>query len=395
MDGDARGRGRWRGGAAALGLALVLTLAPATQASAATLTLGASRTSLEFGEATTLSGSVAPAPPPGTTVEIVDADAPGSVLTNATTDEGGSFSVDLAPERNVRVAAEVGPDQSPPVQLLVRPKLTARLTGVQLFGTAVVSGRLEPDHPDGTVKVTLFRGDKVAGRADALVAGSEYATELTILRPGRYRAQASFHDQDHEPVEVATDAHRVTAPPPLNGGSNGRWVAVLEQRLRDLHYLVPRPNRGFDHRTGDAVLAFHKVHGMRRVEAVSPATWKRLANPRTPRPRSKSQKVHIEIDQSRQVLYVVRKGEIDEIVHTSTGAGGATRDGVFKVHRKIAGYSPNRLYYPSYFDGLRAVHGWPDVPPTNASHGCSRVPYWTAKHLFSIMGYGMEVRVYH
>jgi len=394
MDGGARARGRW-GGAAVAVAALVLALAPATPASAATLTLAASRTSLDFGEATTLSGSVAPPPSSGTAVEIVDVDVPGTVLTGTTTDDDGSFTVDLAPQRNVRVAARVGPDQSAPVQLLVRPKLTAKLTGVQLFGTGVVSGRLEPDHPEGTVKVTLFRGDKVAGRADASVAGSEYAAEFTILRSGRYRAQAAFDDADHEPVEATTEARRVRTPPPLNGGSNGRWVAVLEQRLRDLHYLVPRPNRGFDHRTGDAVLAFHKVQGMRRVEAVSPATWKRLANPRTPRPRSKSQKVHIEIDQSKQVLYVVRKGEIDEIVHTSTGAGGATRDGVFKVHRKIAGYSPNRLYYPSYFDGLRAVHGWPDVPPTNASHGCSRVPYWTAKHLYSIMGYGMEVRVYH
>ena len=395
MDGAARARGRWRGAGAVLGLALILTLAPAMQASAASLTLAASRTSLSFGEATTLSGSVAPAPPPGTTVEIVDADAPGGVLASAATDGSGSFSVDLVPDRNLRVTARVGPDQSSPVQLLVSPKLSAKLTGVRLFGTVVVSGRLEPDHPNGTVKVTLFRGRKVAGRVDAPVAGSEYAAEFTIVRPGRYRAEAAFDDLDHEPAQATTEAKRVSTPPPLNGGSNGRWVAVLEQRLRDLHYLVPKPNRGFDHRTGDAVLAFHKVQGMRRVESVSAATWKRLANPRTPKPRSKSDKAHIEIDQSKQVLYVVRNGEIDEIVHTSTGAGGATRDGVFKVHRKIAGYSPNRLYYPSYFDGLRAVHGWPQVPSYPASHGCARVPYWTARRLHSVMGYGMEVRVYH
>lgn len=377
-----------------MAVGLVLALAPASPASAATLTLSASRTSLDLGQPTTLSGSVSPAPPAGTSVEIV-ADAPGTVLAATSTDGSGAFSVDLSPQRNVRVAARVGPDQSPPVQLLVRPNLTAKITGVRLFGTAVVSGRLDPDHPGGSVKVTLFRGDKVAGRADAPVHGGEYAAEFTILRSGRYRAVAEFDDADHERAEAPTEARRVRTPPPIHSGSNGRWVLALEERLRDLHYLMPRPNRGFDHRTGDAVLAFHKVNGMPRTEGVSRATWNRLANPRTPKPRSKSDKVHIEIDQSRQVLYVVRQGEVDEIVHTSTGAGGATRDGVFKVHRKIAGFSPGRLYYPSYFDGLRAVHGWPDVPPTNASHGCSRVPYWTAKHLFAIMGYGMEVRVYH
>jgi hypothetical protein len=395
MDGAARARGTWRGAIAAAAAGLVLALVPAPAAWAATLTLSASRTSLDLGEATTLSGSVSPAPPAGTAVEIVDADAPASVLAGTTTDGSGAFSVDLAPQRNVRVAARAGPDMSPPVQLLVRPKLTAKLTEVRLFGAAEVSGRLEPDHPGGSVKVTLLRGEKVAGRADAPIHGSEYAAEFTILRPGRYRAVAAFDDPDHEPAEATTEARRVRTPPPIHAGSNGRWVLALEERLRDIHYLVPRPNRGFDHRTGDAVLAFHKVNGMSRTENVSRATWNRLANPRRPKPRSKSKKVHIEIDQSRQVLYVVRQGEVDEIVHTSTGAGGATRDGVFKVHRKIAGFSPGHLYYPSYFDGLRAVHGWPDVPPTNASHGCSRVPYWTAKHLFAIMGYGMEVRVYH
>ncbi|MGH2767327.1 MAG: L,D-transpeptidase [Actinomycetota bacterium] len=393
MDRAARGRGVEIATAAAVGLALVVgTAGPAL---AATLSLAASKTTVEFGETTTLSGAVSPAPPPGTTVEIVDADAPVTVLVTAPTDGGGSFAVDLAPERNIKVAARVGPDQSPPVQLLVRPRLTAHLGGVRLFGTAVVSGHLQPDHPGAAVKVTLFRGDRVAGRADAQVSGSAYSAEFDILRPGRYRADAEFDDADHEPAGAKSEARRVSTPPSLHAGSHGRWVAILEQRLRDLHYRVPKPTRGFDHRTGDAVLAFHKVQGMRRVETAGRATWKRLGKPRTPKPRSKGQKVHIEIDQSKQVLYVVRKGEIDEIVHTSTGAGGATRDGVFHVHRKIAGFSPGRLYYPSYFDGLRAVHGWPDVPPTNASHGCSRVPYWTAEHLFAIMGYGMEVRVYH
>jgi hypothetical protein len=134
---------------------------------------------------------------------------------------------------------------------------------------------------------------------------------------------------------------------------------------------------------------------MGRSESVTRATWKRLSDPRRPKPKAKRPKEHIEVDQTKQVLYIVREGEIDVIVHASTGAGGATRDGVFNVHRKIAGFSPGRLYYPSYFDGNRAVHGWPDVPPSPASHGCVRVPYWTAKFLHDVMHYGMQVRVYH
>ncbi len=104
---------------------------------------------------------------------------------------------------------------------------------------------------------------------------------------------------------------------------------------------------------------------------------------------------HIEVNKGRQYLLVVKKSRVTTVLHVSTGANGATRDGTFHVYRKLAGYSPNRLYYPSYFDGNRAVHGWPDVPPTNASHGCVRVPMWAATHMHNIMHYGMEVRIYH
>jgi hypothetical protein len=388
-------RGRWLL-AVPMALLVLAGLAGPAGAAADSLTLTASPTAVEYGQPTTLSGDLSSPTPGGRPVSIRDAGS-GAELVATTTDGGGHFAVDLAPAANVTVMAVSGAAESPPVDLLVTPKLTASLVRVRLFGGAEVSGRLEPAHPGGQVQVTLLRGNKVAGRVDAPLhdGGREYAAELDVLRSGRYRAVVGFDDADHEAVEVTTEARNVGTPPPLHQGSSGRWVLALEERLRDLDYHVPKPNRGLDHRTSDAVLAFHKVQGMGRTGSVSRATWKRLAHPQIPRPRSRVATVHIEINQSKQVLYVVRQGEIDEIVHTSTGAGGATRDGVFRVHRKIAGFSPGRLYYPSYFDGNRAVHGWPDVPPNYASHGCSRVPYWTAKFLFAIMGYGMEVRVYH
>jgi lipoprotein-anchoring transpeptidase ErfK/SrfK len=383
-----------RGVATALGaLAIVAGLAGPASAAPDAVTLSASRTSLGFGEATALSGAIEPAAG-GQTVDILDA-ANGAVLASTGTNGSGQYAVDLAPQANVDVQARWGAATSAPVGLRVTPKLTAHLEGVQLFGTAVVSGRLEPAHASGTIEVRLLRGDAIVQRVDVAIGGPEYVAELQVLKPGKYRARVSFDDADHEPAEAQTDPRKVKTPPALHAGSSGRWVQILEQRLRDLDYHVPKPNRGFDHRTGDALLAFHKVQGMRRVQTASAATWKRLADPRIPRPRAQNPNVHVEIDQTKQVIYVVRQGEVDEIVHTSTGAGGATRDGVFHVNRKIAGYSPNRLYYPSYFDGGRAVHGWPEVPTYPASHGCSRVPYWTAKFLFAIMGYGMEVRVYH
>ena len=275
--------------------------------------------------------------------------------------------------------------------------LTAELSGVELFGDAVVSGRLDPPHPGMTVEVRFLREGKVQEKRTVPMAedGSFRAT-FDVVRWGKFQGEAHWAgDTDHDPAMATTNAQSVARPRPLRQGSKGRWVLILERRLDELGYYGPKPNKRFDQRTGDQVMAFHKVHGMPRSKAVSKRTWKRLTKPKTPKPKQKKPKVHIEVDQSKQVLYVVRNGAVDEILHTSTGAGGATRDGTFRVHRKIAGYSPGRLYYPSYFDGNRAVHGWPDVPPNNASHGCSRVPMWSAVHMHRIMKYGMVVRVYH
>jgi lipoprotein-anchoring transpeptidase ErfK/SrfK len=97
------------------------------------------------------------------------------------------------------------------------------------------------------------------------------------------------------------------------------------------------------------------------------------------------------------VLFTVRNRKVRKILHVSTGGAGVgvTRDGRWRVHRRLAGFSPGRLYYPSYFDGLRAIHGWPEVPPTPASHGCVRVPMWAARWIFDQTSVGTLVNVYH
>jgi lipoprotein-anchoring transpeptidase ErfK/SrfK len=172
-------------------------------------------------------------------------------------------------------------------------------------------------------------------------------------------------------------------------------VRYLERRLRDLHYKMPGIDRTFDRRTGDAVLAFNKVQGRNRVRYVNEWTWRSMVSPRRPGARSRTSGFHIEVDKTRQVLYTVKNGRITNILHVSTGLiEGWTRDGVFRVHGKVYGYSVGRLYYPSYFDGLRAVHGWPEVPPYPASHGCVRVPMWSAVWISGLMPIGTEVRIY-
>ncbi len=75
----------------------------------------------------------------------------------------------------------------------------------------------------------------------------------------------------------------------------------------------------FDYRTADAVMAFHKVQGMARTQTVDAATWRALGTPKLFVPRHREDGVHIEVDQTRQVLAVVRDGDVEAIIHVSTG----------------------------------------------------------------------------
>lgn len=276
----------------------------------------------------------------------------------------------------------------------VTPVISVSLRDVLLFGTATISGHIEPA-VDGSVSITLFRGGAVAAQTEAPVTAGDFSAGLGIARPGSYRAEVTFVHQDVSATAVSATSE--TPLPRLKEGARRVHVRLLEERLRQLHYRVPPPDSRFDFRTADAVLAFRKVQGMPRTTVVTPAVWHALADPKVPRPRSKTPRSHIEVDQTRQVLYVVRNGRIAHIVHASTGGPGigTTRDGVWRVWLKFPGYSPKGLFMPAFFDGGRAIHGWPDVPPTPASHGCVRVPNWIAPWIYGEISVGSQVRVYH
>ena len=85
----------------------------------------------------------------------------------------------------------------------------------------------------------------------------------------------------------------------------------------------------------------------------------------------------IEIDVGRQVLIVVRDGMVDSVFDASTGKPSTpTALGRFEIQRQIDGYHRSDLgvlYRPKYFHGGQAIHGYPSVPPSAASHGCVRL----------------------
>jgi hypothetical protein len=365
--------------------------APAfAQAPTPKVTLEASRNVIGFGGDVRLTGFIKPRAG-GQRVNLV---AGGEIIASDLTNQDGRYGARAKLYRNKTIRAQWGAAVSKEELVRVRPFVKTKLGKVRLLSKTRVKGKIAPVQEGRKIKVRLVKdGRTVAKKRVKLRQGRFYSAKFRVRSVAPIRAKASIDPEGLAPGGDKT-SYKAPKTPYLSEGSSGRYVKLVERRLMSLGYRLDKVNRSFNYTTADALIAFHKVQGLPRVDQVADYTWRALAKPFRPKPVSKDG-YHFEIDQTKQALYIVRKGKIRTIVHTSTGAGGATRDGVWTVHRQLDGYSPNRLYYPSYFDGARAVHGWESVPTYPASHGCSRVPMWTAQWLNEKAYIGMTVRVYH
>lgn len=185
-------------------------------------------------------------------------------------------------------------------------------------------------------------------------------------------------------------------------------IAEAKQTLHALGYWLDLEARGQDASFRHALIAFQKVEGRPRTGALTVKELAAIRNAQTPQPREATS-AHIEVDLTRQVLFVVNEsGAIDHILPVSTGSGewftegGRTRQAItplgrFKVTHQIKGWrkSPlGLLYYPNYFHDGVAIHGNPAVPTTPASHGCIRIPMFAAQAMSEIAKPGTIILVY-
>jgi lipoprotein-anchoring transpeptidase ErfK/SrfK len=155
----------------------------------------------------------------------------------------------------------------------------------------------------------------------------------------------------------------------------------------------------FDEATLHAVVALQKTFGLERTGVFDVAAFTALAQAARPAPRSTTGPV-IEVDLTRQVLFVVRDGVVSEVFDVSTGRKpGWTPQGEYAVTREVDGirHAPlGRLYRPKYFVGGVAVHGYSKVPSEPQSHGCVRVTNAVMDHIWAgdLMPKGTPVWVY-
>ncbi|MGB2874967.1 MAG: L,D-transpeptidase family protein, partial [Gaiellaceae bacterium] len=161
--------------------------------------------------------------------------------------------------------------------------------------------------------------------------------------------------------------------------------------LNELRFALGRVDGYYGVDTSDAVVAFQKLHGLPRTGWVDARFWRELESAHVPVARNAGD--HVEVSKERQVLFLVRGGHVTLVVPVSTGATGNTPVGVWHVYSKVPGWN-GVLWYPMFFVGSFAIHGYPEVPYYPASHGCVRVPMWVAPRLFSLNAYGTTVYIY-
>jgi hypothetical protein len=173
----------------------------------------------------------------------------------------------------------------------------------------------------------------------------------------------------------------------------------VQLRLLQLGWLSSAQVTGtYDYSTSQALLAFQGWEGLARTGTVTGETQVALVRADRPRPRTRGSGRRVEIHRNLGVLLMVEGNEVERAVHTSTGAGGATPSGTFRVYRKeLMSWSiPFSVWMPfaSYFVGGIAMHEYPDVPAYPASHGCVRLPDGDAHRVFRFAEHGTPVHVY-
>jgi hypothetical protein len=277
--------------------------------------------------------------------------------------------------------ARYGPARSAERTVALRPRIMVSLPAtVPVGGASTLRASLVPGTA-GTVRVRVtLDGRLVRSRPGRLPTGRAGALRVELVSAPRPGYQA---------VRRVVTSQVVL--PSLALGARGPSVRALERRLAELHYALRGIDGLYGSDTHEAVLAFQKVHGLPRTGRVEPWLWRRLA--RAGIPRAARGGDYLEVDKTRQVLFDVRDGKVARVVHVSTGATGNTPLGTWRIYRKVSGWDWV-LWYPMYFKGGFAIHGYPSVPAYPASHGCVRIPMWLASRLFDAHGYGTTVLVH-
>lgn len=263
-----------------------------------------------------------------------------------------------------------------------------------------VDGRIVPAVAGEQVAVRIWRGHTlikqvtVTPRPTSTGRTATFSVRFTPERSGDVQVFAVHAQSAAQRRLVARVALSVVAPSAAPG-ARGTFVALLQQQLAAVGYAVPRTGV-YDEGTERAVLAFRKVNGMARITTLDPTIVDRLLRGAGGfRIRYPTHGRHVEANLGWQVLALIEDGKVVRAYTTSSGKPSTpTVLGSFTFYAKQLGTNAKGMVDTSYFHGGYAVHGYAEVPPYAASHGCLRVPIPDARAIYDWVRIGDRIDVY-
>lgn len=260
-------------------------------------------------------------------------------------------------------------------------------------------GSTTADFDDTTLRLEIRRNGRVVTRRNVALRSSSgalrFSTRWRPSKKGRYTITAKLSSAQSELARVTSNAHVVAVRTDIRRGSSGIAVKVFQRKLKRLKYVVPTNGR-YDEATARAFMAYRKVTGLARNYTAGSVVARKLAAGRGSfHLRYPKAGRHVEVDISKQVMAFADKGRVVRIYHVSTGAPSTpTVRGTYHVYRKDWGTNEKGMVHSSYFIRGYAIHGYRDVPPYNASHGCVRVPIPNAVSIFNWVRMGTRIDTY-
>lgn len=297
------------------------------------------------------------------------------------------------------LAAGADPIEAAVRALFVGPRATERRDGIR---TAIPRGvgMTELQVVNGAVFIRVPETFAAGGGGGVLELRLAQVVYTVTQTPGVGAVRILLGDEPmpvpgEDPGAVLT---RAALPPVEIIGPVPVTIRQVQDRLVQMRYLPKGAATGrLDYRTSQALLAFQASEGLSRTGDANLDTRRRITIAKTPTPHVASQSRRVEVNRYKGVALLIEHGVVQRVVHVSTGAGGRTPRGTFRVIRKeLRSWSnPFKVWLPyaSYIVGGIAFHQYPSVPAYSASHGCIRIGYPEAPLVYAFATMGTVVQV--
>ncbi len=249
--------------------------------------------------------------------------------------------------------------------------------GVFTFGSAAYHGSAAPEHRRDIVDIAATTSGYLLLATDGTVRAYNTPHHGNLAQPARALAAAADGSYWVLPTQTL----------PSEPGQRGPAVVALQTNLARLGYWAGTVDGSYGHVTSQAVMAFQKWENLPRTGIADAATVSALETASRPTPASASGDL-IEVDLGRQLIFVVRGGQVEWTFNTSTGSGtpyeyngrwfhARTPTGRYDIYfERPDGWRVShlgRLWRPKYFNGGIAFHGSGFIPGYPDSHGCARL----------------------